>query len=101
MSLRSVLMTSSMSRSTFFTLRLRSSGSCASVSPRLNEAFTRAARDGREELYALAHCAQLCEQLIAGGAQDLHFYTLNRPDLTRDVVRALGITPAPALEKVA
>jgi methylenetetrahydrofolate reductase (NADPH) len=72
-----------------------------SVSPRLNEAFTRAARDGREELYALAHCAQLCEQLIAGGAQDLHFYTLNRPDLTRDVVRALGITPAPALEKVA
>jgi len=72
-----------------------------SVSPRLNEAFTRAARDGREELYALAHCAQLCEQLIAGGVQDLHFYTLNRPDLTRDVVRALGITPAPALEKVA
>ena len=71
------------------------------VSPRLNEAFTRAARDGREELYALAHCAQLCEQLIAGGVQDLHFYTLNRPDLTRDVVRALGITPAPALEKVA
>lgn len=72
-----------------------------SVSPRLDEAFTRAARDGREELYALAHCAQLCEQLISGGVQDLHFYTLNRPDLTRDVVRALGITPAPALEKVA
>ncbi len=72
-----------------------------SVSARLDEAFTRATRDGREGLYALAHCTQLCGQLIAGGVQDLHFYTLNRPDLTRDVVRALGITPAPALEKVA
>ena len=72
-----------------------------SISPRLDEAFTRAARDGREDLYALAHCTQLCTQLRAGGVQDLHFYTLNRPELTRDVVRALGITPAPALEKVA
>lgn len=72
-----------------------------SISPRLDEAFTRAARDGREDLYALAHCTQLCTQLRAGEVQDLHFYTLNRPELTRDVVRALGITPAPALEKVA
>ena len=72
-----------------------------SISPRLDEAFTRAARDGREDLYALAHCTQLCTQLRVGGVQDLHFYTLNRPELTRDVVRALGITHAPALEKVA
>lgn len=67
----------------------------------LDAAFTRAARDGREGLYALAHCTALCEKLMAGGVQDLHFYTLNRPDLTRDVVRALGITPDVALEKVA
>jgi methylenetetrahydrofolate reductase (NADPH) len=71
------------------------------VPARLDEAFTRAARDGREALYALTHCTALCERLIAGGVQDLHFYTLNRPDLTRDVVRALGITPEVALEKVA
>jgi methylenetetrahydrofolate reductase (NADPH) len=31
----------------------------------------------------------------------LHFYTLNRPQLVREVVRALGITPQIALEKVA
>jgi len=54
----------------------------------------------------LAQCTSLCERLIAGGVDDLHFYTLNRPDLTRDVVRALGIktwgiTPDVALEKVA
>jgi methylenetetrahydrofolate reductase (NADPH) len=72
-----------------------------SVPRKLDEAFTRAARDGRESLYALAHCTALCERLIAGGVQDLHFYTLNRPDLTRDVVRALGISPEVALEKVA
>jgi len=73
----------------------------ATVPVRLDEAFTRAARDGREGLYSLAQCTSLCQRLIAGGVQDLHFYTLNRPDLTRDVVRALGITPEVALEKVA
>lgn len=71
------------------------------VPARLDEAFTRAARDGREELYSLAQCTALCDRLIAGGVQDLHFYTLNRPDLTREVVRALGIQPQVVLEKVA
>jgi methylenetetrahydrofolate reductase (NADPH) len=73
----------------------------AQVPAKLDEAFSRAARDGREALYSLAQCTSLCERLIAGGVEDLHFYTLNRPDLTRDVVRALGITPDVALEKVA
>jgi methylenetetrahydrofolate reductase (NADPH) len=75
---------------------------CGSKVPqKLDEAFTRAIADGREELYALAHCTQLCDKLIEGGAQDLHFYTLNRPHLTREVVRALGIQPELVLEKVA
>jgi methylenetetrahydrofolate reductase (NADPH) len=73
----------------------------AHVPAKLDEAFTRAARDGREALYSLAHCTALCERLMSGGVDDLHFYTLNRPDLTRDVVRALGVTPDVALEKVA
>lgn len=71
------------------------------VPPRLEEAFHFAKRDGREELLALTHCATLCERLIAEGVEDLHFYTLNRPHLTRDVVRALGLGPDVALEKVA
>ncbi|GAB1362514.1 methylenetetrahydrofolate reductase [NAD(P)H] [Rhodobacter sp.] len=75
---------------------------CGSAVPkRLDEAFTRAIADGREELYALAHATQLCDRLIEGGVQDLHFYTLNRPQMTREVVRALGIQPPVALEKVA
>ena len=71
------------------------------VPARLDEAFATAARDGREELLALTQCTTLCTRLIEGGVEDLHFYTLNRPHLTREVVRALGLAPEPALEKVA
>lgn len=73
----------------------------AKVPPKLDEAFATAARDGREDLLALTQCTALCDRLIAGGAEDLHFYTLNRPNLTREVVRALGIVAQPVLEKVA
>ena len=73
----------------------------AHVPQRLDEAFHFAARDGREDLLALTQCTTLCDRLITEGVQDLHFYTLNRPGLTREVVRALGLAPEPALEKVA
>lgn len=73
----------------------------ASIPYRLDEGFAAAKRDGREELLALTQCSSLCSRLIEGGVEDLHFYTLNRPELTRDVVRALGIVPEVALEKVA
>ena len=67
----------------------------------LDDAFTVAKRDGREDLLSVALCTELCDTLISEGVEDLHFYTLNRPHLTRDVCRALGITPEVALEKVA
>ncbi len=73
----------------------------AHVPARLDEGFQAAIRDGREELLALTHCTTLCERLLSEGVESLHFYTLNRPDLTRDVVRALGLAAEPALEKVA
>lgn len=73
----------------------------AQVPQKLDEAFATAARDGREELLALTQCVALCDRLIEGGVEDLHFYTLNRPHLTREVVRALGISPEVVLEKVA
>ena len=73
----------------------------AFVPPRLEESFHYAIRDGREELLALTHCTTLCDRLINEGVEDLHFYTLNRPHLTREVVRVLGLTPEVALEKVA
>ena len=71
------------------------------VPRRLDEAFQTAARDGRSELLALSHCTALCDRLIEGGVGDLHFYTLNRPHMTLEVLRALGIAPQVALGKVA
>ncbi len=71
------------------------------VPAKLDEAFQIAKRDGREELLALAQCTALCDKLLQGGVEDLHFYTLNRPKLTRDVCTALGVAAAPVLEQVA
>jgi len=71
------------------------------IPPRLDEAFQTAARDGREDLLALTHCTTMCSRLIEEGVGALHFYTLNRPHLTREVCHALGITPRVALERVA
>ncbi len=73
----------------------------AKVPVKLDDAFQTAVRDGREELLALTQAVTLCDRLIRGGVEDLHFYTLNRPNLTREVVRALGIQPQAVLEKVA
>lgn len=73
----------------------------ATVPQRLDEGFTTAARDGRERLFALTQCTTLCERLLAEGVAQLHFYTLNCADLTRDVVRALGLAPDLALSRVA
>jgi len=75
---------------------------CGTAVPlRLDEAFEAAARDGREDLLALTQCTTLCTRLIEEGVEDLHFYTLNRPHLTREVCRALGVTQAVGLQKVA
>lgn len=73
----------------------------ASVPAWLDDAFATAMRDGREDLLATALCAELCDTLLSEGVPALHFYTLNRPTLTRDVCTALGITPRKALRDVA
>lgn len=67
----------------------------------IDEAFTTAARDGREDLLATSLATELCDNLRQEGVDDLHFYTLNKPHLTRDVCHALGVLPDPSLEKVA
>jgi methylenetetrahydrofolate reductase (NADPH) len=67
----------------------------------VTDAFDKAERDGREDLLATAICAELCSDLIDGGVDSLHFYTLNRPELTRDVCHALGVTPNIDLRNVA
>ncbi len=80
----------------------RFAAACGTEIPsHLANAFETAERDGRTDLLATAVATQMCTKLIEGGADHLHFYTLNDPRLTRDVVHALGLVPEAALEKVA
>ncbi|NNK16919.1 MAG: methylenetetrahydrofolate reductase [NAD(P)H] [Sulfitobacter sp.] len=67
----------------------------------LDDAFDAAIRDDRHDLLATALCTEMCSTLIDEGVEDLHFYTLNRAELTRNVCRALGVTPQVTLEDVA
>lgn len=67
----------------------------------LIDAFEKAERDNREDLLATAVCTEMCSELLDEGVDSLHFYTMNRPELTRDVCHALGVTPAVKLENVA
>jgi methylenetetrahydrofolate reductase (NADPH) len=73
----------------------------AHIPERLEEGFAHAIRDGREDLLALTQCTVLCDRLIEEGVDELHFYTLNRPQMTRDVCFALGIVPELSLQNVA
>ncbi len=64
-------------------------------------AFENAERDGTTDLLATALATELCDSLMSEGVDHLHFYTLNRPELTRNVCHALGICPRQGLQKVA
>ena len=67
----------------------------------MDEAYRAAMRDGRSDLLSSALCTEMCSTLVEEGVDALHFYTLNRPDLTRDVCRALGVMPKSVLSNVA
>ncbi len=76
--------------------------SCGTHIPQIiHDAFSNATRDGNCELLATALATELCDNLIQGGVDHLHFYTLNRPELTRDISHALGVTPKAQLQNVA
>ena len=64
----------------------------AGVPDWLDQAFETAIRDNRHDLLATAVCTELCSDLVDEGVETLHFYTLNRPDLTREICHALGVT---------
>ena len=56
----------------------------------MDQAFANAGDQDEEELLATAICAEQCDELIDEGVEHLHFYTLNKPDLTFNTCRALG-----------
>ena len=76
--------------------------SCGAKIPQLvRDGFAHAQKSGTEDLLATALATELCDELTGEGVDHLHFYTLNKPELTRDSCHALGITPKLSLQNVA
>ena len=76
--------------------------SCGAQIPDWMDAvFQTALRDDRSDLLSVALSTELCSDLIDGGVENFHFYTLNKPELTRDICAAIGVTPQTVLQKVA
>jgi methylenetetrahydrofolate reductase (NADPH) len=67
----------------------------ASVPDWMHKAFERADTEEQSHLLSVSLAAEQCSDLRAEGVDHLHFYTLNNPDLTFDVCRALGFEAAP------
>ncbi|MBM7068674.1 methylenetetrahydrofolate reductase [NAD(P)H] [Actibacterium sp. 188UL27-1] len=73
----------------------------AKIPVSLDQAFQTAIRDDRVELLSVAQATELCSDLLSEGVEHLHFYTLNRPSLTRDICQALGLRADTPLAAVA
>lgn len=68
----------------------RFSGLCGLDVPQDIEAkFEAVGKDSHQLSVDLA--TKLCEDLRAGGVEDFHFYTLNKPSLSKDVCANLGV----------
>lgn len=53
------------------------------------------------QLVSATVAAELCRKLYAGGVKQLHFYTMNRAELSFAICHLLGVRPAPRHEAVA
>jgi len=70
------------------------SARCGASTPDwLDKAFENAQNKEEHDLLSTALCTELCDELLIGGVEDLHFYTLNDPALTKTVCHALGRKP--------
>ncbi|WP_375255400.1 methylenetetrahydrofolate reductase [NAD(P)H] [Yoonia sp.] len=73
----------------------------ASIPQVVRDAFEKVTDPETETMLATAVATELCDDLLSGGVDHLHFYTLNRPELSRAVCKALGIETKTQLQKVA
>ncbi|MBA3325735.1 MAG: methylenetetrahydrofolate reductase [NAD(P)H] [Rhodobacteraceae bacterium] len=67
----------------------------AAVPDWMTKAFARAETEADAYLLSVSIACEQCDTLAVEGAEHLHVYTLNNPDLTFDVCRALGYEAAP------
>jgi methylenetetrahydrofolate reductase (NADPH) len=76
----------------FTTIKRFSQGCGASIPDWMEEMF--AGLDDAPDMHAMVStylAAQQCQRMIDAGIDAFHFYTLNKPDLSLAVCRALGI----------
>ncbi len=66
----------------------------ANIPDWMSKAFGAAEDMESHRLLATAIATETCDSLLSQGVEHLHFYTLNMPDLTYDIVRTLGFEPA-------
>lgn len=81
---------------TNFAQAVKFAGQCgASMPPALAEQFDGLDADPEtRKLVAASVAVELVQRLINAGCGDIHFYTLNRAELTLAICRRLGIKPA-------
>ena len=73
----------------------RFAGACGTTVPTwMEDAFGNADDEAAATLLATAIASDHCDTLMQEGCDHLHFYTLNKPDLTYDICRALGFATA-------
>jgi methylenetetrahydrofolate reductase (NADPH) len=79
-----------------FSKMLNFAGRCrATVPDWMHRAYSRADSEEAAYLLSVSIACDQCDGLLAEGAEHLHFYTLNNPDLTYDICHALGYQAAP------
>jgi methylenetetrahydrofolate reductase (NADPH) len=79
-----------------FSKMLNFAARCQSVVPEwMHRAYASARTDEEAHLLSVSIACEQCEELLEEGAEHLHFYTLNNPDLTYDICHALGFQAAP------
>ena len=85
---------------TNFAQVVRFSAACGTSVPRWMGDLFETLDDDPEtrKLVAATVAAEQCRRLQAGGAEQFHFYTLNRADLTYAISHILGLRPVPAGE---
>jgi methylenetetrahydrofolate reductase (NADPH) len=81
-----------------FAQAVRIAGMCGTNVPKwMHEMF-----DGLDDepdtrkLLAAMIAFEQCQNLVSSGVRDIHFYTLNRPELTYAICLSLGLRPRPA-----
>lgn len=70
-------------------------GCGATVPAWMANAFGNAKTEEDSLLLATALATEQCDWLLREGVTHLHFFTLNKPDLSHAIARALGFTTAP------